>query len=55
MVVVSLGLDHEGTVSDFVFCRDLRAVEAPSGRRVVPLKVIEEWDHRQNAGAGMPN
>jgi hypothetical protein len=54
-----VSLDPEGTVSvaiaaeilgittreavDLVFSRKLRTVEAPSGRRVVPLEVIEEW------------
>jgi hypothetical protein len=67
---VSLGSDPEGTVSvaiaakelgittreavDLVFSRKLKTVAAPSGRRVVPLEVIEEWKHRQKAGVGSP-
>ena len=56
-------VDPEGTVSvakaakllgmtleeayDLVFQQRLATVEAPSGRRVVPVSVIEEWqrDH----------
>jgi len=68
MVVVSSGLDPEGTVSvaiaakelgittreavDLVFRRKLKTVAAPSGRRVVPLDVIEEWKRGHKAGVG---
>ena len=58
-----VGFDPDGTVSvaiaarelgmttedayDLVFRRELKTVEAPSGRRVVPLEVIDAWkrDH----------
>jgi hypothetical protein len=64
---VGSGLDPEGTVSvaiaarelgittreavDLVFTRQLKTVAAPSGRRVVPLEVIEAWK-REHAEGG---
>jgi hypothetical protein len=34
-----------------VFRRKLKTVAAPSGRRVVPLEVIDEWKRRTKADA----
>jgi len=69
-------MDPEGTVSvaraaemlgmtideayDLVLRRQIDTVEAPTGRRVVPIAVIEQWEreHRDratsNVSAGIP-
>ena len=65
-----VGVNPEGTVSvveaaemlgmtgeeayQLVFRRELKTVEAPSGRRVVPLEVIEAWKREHRAAAGSP-
>ena len=34
---------------DLVFTRQLKSVEAPSGRRLVPLSAIEDWKRKRHS------
>ncbi len=36
---------------DLVFTRELRSVEAPSGRRLIPISAIERWKDAHPAPA----
>ncbi len=65
--MIDMDLDPEGTLSvteaaeilgmtareayDLVFRRQLRTVEAPSGRRVVPLEAIDAWRRHNKSRA----